>query len=329
MAVKTAAGSAGKSTGKKEKTAKTASDRDIERLPSREEARQVYEPAQSPRHARSREILRRLRAAPPQVMIMEGGTVDERAAMALWYAALHSCPEADAPCLECAACLQVGAGFHADVSVLDGRAGSIGIDAVRELRASLSEAPRGDGRRVVLLMEAQSLGVEAANALLKSLEEPRPKLCFALLAPQRERLLPTLVSRGWTLTLAWPEFSTRVPESLAPWVRALDDFLATGQGLFAATSVKGALDADMARQLIVCVQKGLATVMASGCGEASSAPFATQLGLLPEAGCTYVSDLLAQAQTSLDFMVNPALVMDWLGVRLYQAVSRSRALRRG
>lgn len=299
-------------------TAKGDAEADV--MPSREEALAVFGPATDARHARSRQILHRLKDEPPQVLVMEGGTTEERASMAMWYAALHSCPERNAPCLECSVCTQVGAGFYADVSVLDGRAGSIGIDAVRELRASLSEAPRGDGKRVVLLIEAQALGVEAANALLKSLEEPRPRLCFALLAPQRERLLPTLVSRGWTLTLSWPEFDATIPPDLVPWVRALDDFLSTGQGLFGLTSVKGALDADTVRRLLVCLQKSLASVMADPAARPD--PLAGYLAHLPPAGFAYVSDLLAQAQSSLDFMVNPALVMDWLAVRLVQAVKR-------
>ena len=105
--------------------------------------------------------------------------------------------------------------------MLDGREGSIKIETVRELRTILGEAPRGDGKRVVILAEAQSLGVEAANALLKSLEEPRPGVCFLLLAPQRERLLPTLVSRGWVVTLAWPEAGTPSTPELFQWEEAL------------------------------------------------------------------------------------------------------------
>lgn len=308
-------------TGKSKAAAKSVKEID-DTLPSPEEAREAFAAALGPRQERARGILHRLQAEPPQVMIMEGGSVDERTAMALWYAALHSCQEPSAPCLNCPECLRVGAYFHADVAVLDGRAGAIGIDAVRELRASLSEAPRGEGRRVVLLLEAQALGVEAANALLKSLEEPRDRLCFALLAPQRERLLPTLVSRGWVLTLAWPEYSAEVPAAMRPWVQALDEFLATGQGLFARTAVKGALDADTARQLLVCVQKSLAGVMASPAARPD--PLAAHLAFLPPAGQAYATDLITQAQTSLDFAVNPALVLDWLGVRLYQAVKRSR-----
>lgn len=305
------------------KTAKQA-EKDDERIPTREEALAVYNPVLTPRHERTREILRRLQPAPPQVIVLEGGTLAERTAMAFWYAALHSCMAAEPPCLECPTCVQVGAGYFVDVAVLDGREGSIRIDDVRELRASLGEAPRGDGKRVVLFLEAQALGVEAANALLKSLEEPRDKLCFALITPQRERLLPTLVSRGWTITLAWPDVNTDIPPHLASWVRVLDDFLRNGTGLFGMTAVKGAVDAQLVRELLLCLQKALASVMGGG----TSSPFTPHFALLPPAGCAYVTDVLTQAQTSLEAMVNPALVLDWVGVRLYQALLRSRRLRK-
>ena len=130
--------------------------------------------------------------------------------------------------------------------------------ANRELRTILGEAPRGDGKRVVILAEAQSLGVEAANALLKSLEEPRPGVCFLLLAPQRERLLPTLVSRGWVVTLAWPEAGTPSTPELFQWEEALAEFMASGQGWLDKTSGKGAVDAALARRIVLSVQKAQA-----------------------------------------------------------------------
>ncbi|MFQ6994408.1 hypothetical protein [Bilophila wadsworthia] len=171
------------------KTTRTATE---EQLPTREEAEAAFALALDARQERVRAALNKLASDPPQVLILEGGSVAERFSVALWHAARLNCPEGRPPCLHCPACLQIGANLFHDLYVLDGREGSIKIETVRELRTILGEAPRGDGKRVVILAEAQSLGVEAANALLKSLEEPRPGVCFLLLAPQRERLLPTL-----------------------------------------------------------------------------------------------------------------------------------------
>ena len=184
----------------------------------------------------------------------------------------------------------------------------------------LGEAPRGDGKRVVILAEAQSLGVEAANALLKSLEEPRPGVCFLLLAPQRERLLPTLVSRGWVVTLAWPEAGTPSTPELFQWEEALAEFMASGQGWLDKTSGKGAVDAALARRIVLSVQKAQAALHAGRDG----GPLGRRLAILPEAGHLHVNDLLAQCQESLDYMVSPPLVLNWLATRLHIVYRHAR-----
>lgn len=299
------------------KTPRTATE---DLLPTREEAQSAFSPALDARQNRVRAALDKLAADPPQVLILEGGNAEERFSVALWHAARLNCPQAEAPCLSCPACLQIGARLFQDLYVLDGREGSIKIETVRELRTILGEAPRGNGKRVVILAEAQSLGVEAANALLKSLEEPRPGVCFLLLAPQRERLLPTLVSRGWVVTLAWPEASSPTPADLRPWEEALADFIGSGRGWFDRTSAKGAVDAPLARRLLVCIQKAQAAALAGRGG----GPLGERLAVLPEAGHLHVNDLLAQCQESLDYMVSPPLALNWLAARLHLAYRRAR-----
>lgn len=298
------------------RTLRTPTD---EQLPTPEEALAAFAPALAQRQDRVRRSLDRLAADPPQVLILEGGTADERFSVALWHAARLNCTGQPAPCLRCHTCLQIGARIFQDLYILDGREGSIKIETVRELRSILGEAPRGNGVRVVILAEAQSLGTEAANALLKSMEEPRPGVCFLLLAPQRERLLPTLVSRGWVVTLAWPDLSATPPE-LRVWEKSLADFIASGQGWLDKTAAKGAVDADLARQIVLSVQKAQTAVLARREGGL----LGSVLALLPEAGHLYVSDLLSQCQESLDYGVNPALVLNWLATRLYIVCLRAR-----
>ena len=292
------------------KTTRTATE---EQLPTREEAEAAFALALDARQERVRAALNKLASDPPQVLILEGGNVAERFSVALWHAARLNC-------LHCPACLQIGANLFHDLYVLDGREGSIKIETVRELRTILGEAPRGDGKRVVILAEAQSLGVEAANALLKSLEEPRPGVCFLLLAPQRERLLPTLVSRGWVVTLAWPEAGTPSTPELFQWEEALAEFMASGQGWLDKTSGKGAVDAALARRIVLSVQKAQAALHAGRDG----GPLGRRLAILPEAGHLHVNDLLAQCQESLDYMVSPPLVLNWLATRLHIVYRHAR-----
>jgi DNA polymerase III subunit delta' len=78
---------------------------------------------------------------------------------------------------------------------------SIPVDEVRRLRNFLSHRAAAGIRRVVIVDEANELNVNAANALLKSLEEPPERTVFLLLASAPGRLLPTIRSRCRVLSL--------------------------------------------------------------------------------------------------------------------------------
>ncbi len=81
-------------------------------------------------------------------------------------------------------------------------AGSITIDEVRRLRSFLSHAADEGTWRVVIVDTADDLNINAANALLKSLEEPPSQTVFLLLTSEPGRLLPTLRSRCRSLELS-------------------------------------------------------------------------------------------------------------------------------
>lgn len=295
-----------------------------EKLPRPEEAAAALAAALGGRQARARGLLASLAVSPPQVLLLEGGTSTERFAMALWWAARLNCKQDGAPCMACASCLQVGARMHRDLFVLDGREGTIKIDAVREVRSVLGEPPRGDGMRVVVFAEAQALGTEAANALLKSLEEPRPGTSFVLLAPQRERLLPTLVSRSWVLTLAWPHADRETTETFRDWEKALVEFLATGRGWMSRTSTRGAVDAPLAQEVVLGCQHALLAVMAERAGGPLSELMAAKLGPFGLAACDELFGQCLEALALQPSPVNPSLVLDRLATRLHLLVRMRR-----
>ncbi|MFV0423064.1 DNA polymerase III subunit delta' [Oleidesulfovibrio sp.] len=280
---------------------------------------EIVAPALSSRHDRVRGYLERLAGAVPQVLLLEGGTAREREALSLWWATRLNCPEESAPCLSCAVCAQFAARNNRDMFYLDGSEGSIKIDDVRAVRAVLGEPPRGR-YRVVVLAEAQALGIEAANALLKSLEEPRPGTSFVLLAPQRERLLPTLVSRSWVLTLAWPDGDS-APAPIAEWADALHEFVQSGHGWFARTGTKSSLDHGTGLQLVAYLQRQLADALT---GRASTSFSRMLASRLDDAALRKLDEALAECQDSLIYNVNPALVLDWLATRLYAWARTSR-----
>lgn len=80
-------------------------------------------------------------------------------------------------------------------------ASTITVDDVRRLKSFLALSAEQDGRRVVIVDSADEMNVNAANALLKSLEEPPPRTIFFLIASAPGRLLPTIRSRCRTLPL--------------------------------------------------------------------------------------------------------------------------------
>lgn len=79
---------------------------------------------------------------------------------------------------------------------------SITVDEVRRLRNFLSHRAAGDGWRIVIVDEANELNVNAANALLKSLEEPPTRTVFLLISSAPGELVPTIRSRCRMLALA-------------------------------------------------------------------------------------------------------------------------------
>ncbi len=117
-------------------------------------------------------------------------------------------PGPSGPCGLCHGCQLMTHGNHPDLLRL-GHQGerSIGIDAVRELIARVSGSAQLSGYKVVLLARAEIMTEAAANALLKTLEEPPGRTLFVLQSAESARLLPTILSRCQKLLLAMPPAS--------------------------------------------------------------------------------------------------------------------------
>ncbi len=75
------------------------------------------------------------------------------------------------------------------------RAQQIKISSIREVKRDFSLVSTEPGWRVVIISEAHQMGEEAANAFLKTLEEPSPRTMLILTTSQRTRMLPTILSR--------------------------------------------------------------------------------------------------------------------------------------
>ncbi len=90
---------------------------------------------------------------------------------------------------------------HPDLRWLEPVDGTIRIDAVRAVIEFLQQTPRLAGRKVAAIIDAERMNLNAANALLKSLEEPPAESFLILVSGAPERLLPTVRSRCQRLSV--------------------------------------------------------------------------------------------------------------------------------
>ena len=111
--------------------------------------------------------------------------------------ALNCTSDGPRPCDACAACGQIARGTHPDIHWIgpEGAAGLLRIDDVRRVLGRVALRPFSARVQVVIIDPAQRLTEEAANSLLKTLEEPPATAKFLLLTPQVSHCLPTVVSR--------------------------------------------------------------------------------------------------------------------------------------
>ena len=98
------------------------------------------------------------------------------------------------PCNACANCVAINAGASPDIIEIDA-ASNRGIDDIRDLRERVRYAPAQLRSKVYIIDEAHQITGAAANAFLKTLEEPPAHTRFILATTDPEELLPTIVSR--------------------------------------------------------------------------------------------------------------------------------------
>lgn len=114
------------------------------------------------------------------------------------------------PCGVCANCRRLAKMEHPDLSVVQPEltGGTLKVDQIRDLQHTLSLSPYEAAYRIALLLHFENANPSAANALLKTLEEPGPQVLLLLTADSPENLLPTVVSRCQVLRLGSVQLDT-------------------------------------------------------------------------------------------------------------------------
>lgn len=150
-------------------------------------------------------------------------------AVAQYAARLALCRRPNAPCGECRDCRQFDAGQHPDYLVVTPLEDSkqIRIEQVRELCEQLTLTAHGGQATVAVLTPADSMNVNAANALLKTLEEPRAGVTLILISAVPSLLPATILSRCRRLSLRPPSRDASIAwlerrRGPGPWAEVLE-----------------------------------------------------------------------------------------------------------
>lgn len=125
------------------------------------------------------------------------GPAQNKKKIALHFAHFLLCKETNSPCGQCHGCHLFNANSHPDFLLIEAeQAGQmIKIDQIRDLIQFVNETALQSGLRIIIIHPADAMNINAANALLKTLEEPAPHTLIILISDQSLRLPITITSR--------------------------------------------------------------------------------------------------------------------------------------
>ena len=143
----------------------------------------------------------------PPVLLITGQEGIGKRAIAFYLAQWILCetPQGIEPCYHCASCQKMLAGNSVDFTEMtpesEDESGSLKIEQFRKLKASAGFSTQEGAHKIILIPHADRMTLQAANSILKLLEEPPAGWIFFLTAADPTLMLPTIVSRCQTLRL--------------------------------------------------------------------------------------------------------------------------------
>ena len=146
----------------------------------------------------------------PHALLLSGkggcGELDLAFAMAQYL--LCGSPKDVVSCGNCKSCLLIQSDAHPDLKFVtpEEKSTAIKIEAIRNIGAFVANTAQQGGRKVVIISPAESMNANAANALLKNLEEPSGDTTFILLSSNPLFLMATIRSRCLHWKLPSPSF---------------------------------------------------------------------------------------------------------------------------
>ncbi len=225
-------------------------------------------------------------------MLIAGAAGAGKKRLAVELAQALNCKTGGGPCGDCRQCTRIAASKHADVRVIGAPGQAVKIEEMRELQQDAALVPYEGRNRVFIIDGAERMTGEAANCLLKTLEEPPDNVYLILLTQQPAALLPTVRSR------------CRLIEMRPVAASLIEDML-----------TEGGTDPETARTIA-----RLAEGRAGWAGEAAAAPRILEArrehldAAIEVAGMDYSARLVRAAALAERYGKDKDAVLEWLGL---------------
>lgn len=129
--------------------------------------------------------------------LFEGQKGTKKFETAVYFAQmLHCSSEEVKPCLECKNCRRIKHGTHPNVYIIEPVKNIIRKQQIQDLQMEFSKTSIEPGPKIYIIKDIETIHVNAANSLLKFLEEPYPNIHAILTTSNINRILPTIISRS-------------------------------------------------------------------------------------------------------------------------------------